>query len=68
MLLDFARQIQLESLMFTDHFHGIVDRRQPVFRVLRVERRADDLRDLANILCDGCHLAVFPRMTSLSDD
>ena len=45
-----------------DDLHGVVDRRQVVFVELDVERRADDLRDAADVLV----LAVAVAMDCLS--
>ena len=49
-LLHFAGQVDLDALVFGDDLHGVVDRRQLVFGELGVEGRADDLRDVADVL------------------
>ena len=49
-LLHFAGEVDLHALVLGDDLHGVVDRRQAVFGELDVERRADDLRDAADVL------------------
>ena len=54
-LLHFAGEVDLHALVLGVDLHGVVDRRQLVFGELDVERRADDLGDVADVLgsCGG---------------
>ncbi len=53
-LLHLAGEIDLHALVLGDDLHGVVDGRQVVFGKFDVERRADDLRDAADVLCGCC--------------
>jgi hypothetical protein len=53
-LLHLADQIELDALVFRRNLHGVENRRQAMRRKLDVERRADDLRDVADVLAAGC--------------
>ena len=53
-LLHLAGEVDLHALVLGDDLHGVVDRRQLVLVELDVERRADDLRDAADVLCLCC--------------
>ena len=59
-LLHFAGQVDLDALVLGRDLHGVVDRRQLVFGKFDVERRADHLRDVANV--SGCRLMVRGRL------
>ena len=48
-LLHFAGQVDLDALLLGVDLHGVVDRRQVAFGELDVERRTDDLRDVADV-------------------
>ena len=52
LLLDFAGQLDRNSLVVRFDLYGVVDRRQFIVSKLDVERRADHLRDLADL--GGC--------------
>ena len=61
-LLHFAREIDLHSLVFGDNFDGVVNRRQTFLGELDIERVANDLRDAADVLrcrfsCRDCRRA-----------
>ena len=48
--------------VLSDHLHGIVNCGQFIFVKFDVERRADDLRDVANVFSvrNGCHFFGSP--------
>ncbi len=52
-LLHLAGQVELDALVLGVDLDGVVDRRQVAFGELDVERRADDLRDVADVLGRG---------------
>ena len=52
-LLHFAGQIELDSLLIALDLDGVVNRRQLIFGKLDVESRADDLADAAYVLFLG---------------
>ena len=61
LLLDFAHQVELDSLVLRADFDGVVNRRQVAFGKLDVEGRTDDLRHVTDfgrrgsrMLRDGC--------------
>ena len=52
----------LTPLCSDDDLHGVVDRRQVLLGELDVERRADDLRDAADVSCRWLAVAVAVAM------
>ena len=52
-LLHFAGEVDLRAFDVGVDLDGVVDRRQVVLGKLDVERRADDLRDAADVLGGG---------------
>ena len=62
-LLHLAGEVDLHALVLGVDLHGVVDRRQLVLGELDVERRADDLRDVADVL--GCLGAVAVAMVDI---
>jgi hypothetical protein len=56
MLLHLADQVDGDALLVAVDAHGVVDRGDRVLGKLNVERRADDLGDLAGSLRCRCHV------------
>ena len=55
LLLDFAHQVELDSFVLGVDFDGVVNCRQMPLGKLDVERRADDLRDVTDLVACRRH-------------
>ena len=64
-LLHLAGEVDLHALVLGLDLHGVVDRRQVAFVELGVERRADDLRDVALLRCGSDHVVSGKLQSSL---